>query len=87
MNEIDKFTPNLHVFKVSFIAATDTESPKLSIYSERYKERVTIDRNQKEGEPTEQAVSFLKSKGFNILGKGEASSLFYIISDTFNNLK
>lgn len=85
--EEDKFTPNLHVFKVSFIAATDTESPKLSIYSERYKERVTIDRNQKEGGPTEQAVSFLKSKGFNILGKGEASSLFYIISNTFNNLK
>lgn len=83
--------PNYHLFKVKFLpfTAKNNKTTRISIKSERFKEKVIIDTPETEQHKHtfEHAEEYLKSKGFNIIGHGETDEGYIVISDTFEPLK
>lgn len=81
-------TPNLHLIKVTYLPVTQTLGVRLKITSLRFNHSVVIPRDDyKYKSYTKQVVSFLESKGFNILGKSINPDFDYFITDTFEPLK
>lgn len=78
--------PVRHVFKIVFLPITMSfKKSRVRIYSERFKEHVTIDMDRED--MLEDANDWLKTNGFNVIGFADGNSCKYIISDTFNKLK
>lgn len=82
-----KHIPNLHVLKIKYLGPTNNRGSKVSIVSERFEQRKTIDYNHKFNSSADVAVDYLVKQGFNIVGKGESKEGYYLITDTFNPLK
>lgn len=83
-------TPNFHILIVSTLPATNTLPARVRIKSERFKQAIIIpfDHEIDTASPTiETAVKYLVSKGFNVIGKGEGSDHYYLITNTFEAIK
>lgn len=83
-------TPNYHVLIVSTLGATNTLPARVKIKSERFGQTVIIGftNDPNSISPTiETAVTYLKNKGFDIVGKGEADNGYYLITNTFETIK
>jgi hypothetical protein len=80
---------NYHIFKVKYIGRSQTKEQRISIKSERFKQTAIIPYNDTDQFTPyyEQAEAELQRRGFNIIGHGEGTGHFNIISDTFEPLK
>lgn len=79
--------PNFHVLQIKYLSPTNNKGSRVSINSERFEQRVTIDYNHEFNSIAEIANEYLSAKGFNIIGKAESKEGYYLITDTFKPLK
>lgn len=78
---------NYHVLRNQYHGATNHRGSRFSITSDRFKQRVMVDYDQAARSATEQAASWLTSRGFTIIGGGEGPRWDYLISSTFEPIK
>ena len=78
---------NHHVLKVKFLGATNTKGSRIRITSERFESSVIIPLKFDEFASFDQAIDYLVSKEFNIIGNAEAADGMYVITDSFHNIK
>ena len=74
---------NFHIFRVQYHGAKHS----ISITSDRWGQRIFLEKDNRFKHSSDQALEHLKELGFNILGEGDGPEWDYIISDTFNPLK
>lgn len=81
---------NVHVFRVVHVPMTATLPSRTRVYSERFKQFITLSNNDSKfdncRDAQERAVLELKQRGFNIVAIGEGVTCMYVISDTFKPL-
>lgn len=80
--------PNVHIFKVVYLGATNNLPARYRIISERFTDKGGAKTFSYRGEwnfnsSIEYAINELIEAGFNILAKAEGKNCSYIISDTF----
>lgn len=80
-----------HIIKVTAIPDTETKPAKVRLYSELWGQELKIPHSERDAITT--AESYLKAKGFNVLGTGEGQlnrsniKETFVVTDTFNKLK
>ena len=67
--------------------ATNTKGSRVKIWSHRFHQGITIPYNYSLNNISEMACEYLESKGFEIVGRGEATKFDVIVSNTFKPLK
>ena len=72
---------NLHIIKVKYLGATNTQGARVKLISERLKESKTISYNYSLNSITEMAKEYLEGQGQVIIGQGEGEKHDYIILD------
>ena len=83
---------NLVVFKVIYLPMTAVLPARLRIYTERFKQYITLSVNADkfdkcDGRIQDMAIVELKERGFNIVAIGEGAGCMYVMSDTFKPFK
>jgi len=79
---------NYHIIEVVYIPPTATLPERIKIHSPRFKEGFYINYNDYEHDHTLNiAIKDLKLKGFEIIGYGQRSHGWNIISTTFKPFK
>jgi hypothetical protein len=78
---------NFHVLNVTYIPATNFHSSCVKIHSDRFKQSVLIDFNSEYDNTYEIAMEWILNNGFNVIGKGEATKGYYVITSTFEPLR
>lgn len=78
---------NLHLFKIKYLGPTNFRGSRVRITSERFKESVTIPYDHSANDSVEIAANYLKTAGFEIIGRAEGGITDYLISTTFHKLK
>jgi hypothetical protein len=78
---------NYHIITLKNLPATNTLEYRLKLRSARYNSDITLKRDDIHDNPTEQAIDYLKGKGFNIIAKAELGVCGVgIITTTFKPL-
>jgi hypothetical protein len=83
---VEMFTPNYHFIKVMYYGPTNVSGSRVGLFSERFRQRKTIDYNYELGSSYETAIAWLEQNGFSVVGKAEGKDCYYIITDTFKPL-
>jgi len=82
---------NLVVFRVVYVPHTNTTPSRVRIYSERFKQFVTVSYHDEKfnacRDAQEIAITELRERGFSIVGIGEGKDCMYVFSDTFKPFK
>ena len=78
---------NYHVLAVTYNGPTNHRGSRFTIYSARFKQRVTVDLDHRYNSAMDQATQWLTSHGFELIGQGEGPAWDYLISSTFQPLK
>ena len=84
---INGYVENLHLISVKYIGPSNSRGTRLKIESKRFGQSITLSYDYKIGNIKDQAVQYLQSRGFSILGSGEFGGIDIIVSNTFNPLK
>lgn len=80
---------NYHIITVRHVWSKRNDSPMVRIHSHRFRATkfIPYDNEAGSGSPSlDSAERWLKSKGFNIIGRGEVKDDYILISDTFQSL-
>ncbi len=75
---------NFHIFKISYIGATNNKGSRIKIHSERFKKSRIISYNYQFNNTLDGALDYLTKKGFEIVGQAEGKDCYYVISNTFS---
>lgn len=78
---------NFHILTIKYIGATNSNSGRVKIISERFNQSVTIDYDYNFDNTMEVAADWLTKNKFNLIGKGEGKNCYYVITNTFEPLK
>ena len=78
---------NFHILTVTGVPATNTAPYKVKLFSERFRHSVLLDYSSDTPYSFDVAEKYLKEQGFELIGKGEGSNKYIIISSTFKPLK
>jgi hypothetical protein len=78
---------NYHLFSIIYKGATNTQGSRVIIYSERFKQKITILFDYSYDATYEMAQAKLKELGYKITGVGETKAGYTLISTTFKPLK
>lgn len=78
---------NYHILTVSYLGATITRGGRIKIKSERFEQVITIPYNYSCNNSLDGAKNWLKENEFEVIGQGEGSECYYVISTTFKPLK
>lgn len=81
---------NYHILEVKHIPQTDFSPARVKIKSPRFKTSVLVSYNNEVASNNpclETAEKWLLSKNFDIVGMGEGSIGYYIITNTFEPIK
>lgn len=81
---------NYHIIKVMGLGATNTKPARVKIISERFSASVTIPFTNNPGSISPAlttAIEWLEKRGFEIIGQGEGTGHYYLISETFETIK
>lgn len=76
-----------HTFEVSYPSATNTLQARVKIRSPRFKQSKIISYDFECRDIQEVAEKWLMQNNFNIIGGGESSTGYVIITDTFKPLQ
>jgi hypothetical protein len=82
-----KDVPNMHAILVKYHGPTNTRGSRVSMYSERFQERISVSYDYTTRDITEMAYNELVRRGFNIIGVSEVKEGHILLSDTFKSLK
>ena len=80
-------TQNFHILKIGFIGASEHRPSRVKITSERFKQSVLFSYDHEYNNTLQCATEWLLNNGFNIVGHGESTDGYYVISSTFEALK
>lgn len=81
---------NTHIIKVTTLPATNTLPARVKMRSELYSQTVVIPFSNEPGSaaPTlETAINYLSKINIQIIAKGSSNDCYYLISDTFKEIK
>lgn len=78
---------NFHVLTVKYRGATDTDSSKVLIRSDRFKQTKSLEYDYNLYNTAEVAQDWLTKNGFDVIGKGEGKDCYYLITSTFEPLR
>lgn len=78
---------NFHILHVTFIGPSNTKGARFKISSDRFGESKIISFDYTATGIDTMAENYLKTKGFEFIGKGEAKNGYYLISTTFESIK
>ena len=78
---------NLHIIEIRFLPPTINKGDRVSLKSNRFNESKVISYTYSHNDIKGDAIDYLESKGFNIIGYGQSSTGYSIITDTFNGIK
>lgn len=96
MKTLTNNIPNLRIFKVKYIAPTNTRGSRVEIketkrYSDQKDDKVTLSYDYQIGDVLEQALQYLDNKGFEIVACGSEFDYYYILvnswGENFTDLK
>jgi hypothetical protein len=79
--------PYYHIIEISFLGCTNYLGPRIRIKSERFEQSIIIDYSHEQADIRHDAIKWLESKGFEIVGAGEIKNGFALMSVTFEPLK
>ena len=79
--------PNMHAILVKYHGATNTRGSRVSMYSERFSERVSVSYDYRARDIGEMAYNELVRRGFNIVAQAETKGGCLLLTDTFKSLK
>jgi hypothetical protein len=85
-SQYKKSMKNFHVIEVKYHGATNTRGSKVSLYSARFKKRISIPFDYSLNHPSEMAEKYLLENGFEIVGCGDGKQVDFIITDTFKTI-
>lgn len=80
-------TKNFHVIEAKFLGATNTTGARIKLSSFRFEQSVILSWNYEFDHILDYAETYLKGRGFNIVGHGETKAGFVITTDTFEPIK
>ena len=78
---------NYHILRIQYHGPTNHRGSRVTITSDRFKERVTIDYDHRHNNAVDIAAVWLKEQGYNVIAQGEGPRWDYLITDTFELLK
>jgi hypothetical protein len=78
---------NMHAILIKYHGATNTRRSHVSMYSERFNERVSVSYDYGTRDIGEMAYNELVCRGFNIVAQAETKDGHILLSDTFKGLK
>lgn len=88
MKTLTNSIPNLRVFKVKYIAPTNTRGARVEIketkrYYDQKDDKVILSYDYQIGDVLEQALQYLNSKGFEIVARGSEYNHYYILANSW----
>ena len=78
---------NYHLLSVKYLGATNYRGSRVKITSDRFEQSVTIPYDYEENTIAGMAQKYLESKGFELVGLGEAKKGYILVSSTFKPLE
>jgi hypothetical protein len=78
---------NYHVLRIQYNGPTNHRGSRVTITSDRFKERVTIPYDHRYNNAVDIAAAWLEEQGYNVIAQGEGPRWDYLITDTFKALK
>jgi hypothetical protein len=78
---------NYHILRIQYHGPTNHRGSRITITSDRFKERVTIDYDHRYNNAVDIAAAWLQKQGYNLIAQGEGPRWDYLITDTFQPLK
>lgn len=81
-----KTLQNFHVLTVRYRGATNTDSGKVLIRSDRFKQTKSIDYDYCCDNALDVAQNWLTLNGFELIGKAEGKDCYFAVSTTFEPL-
>lgn len=82
-----KTLSNFHIITVTYLGATNFKGSRVKLHSDRFNESKIINYDHSYNNTSEIAQAYLESKGFELIGHGEATNGYYLISNTFESIK
>jgi hypothetical protein len=78
---------NYHILRIQYHGPTNHRGSRVTITSDRFKQRVTIPYEYLHNNAVDNAAAWLKKQGYNVIAEGEGPRWNYLITDTFEPLK
>ena len=78
---------HFHVLRVRYHGHTNTQTSRISIQSDRFKQRIVFEYADDAGPTLDQAEAKLRALGFHVVGHGEGPAWDYVVCSTFQPLK
>ncbi len=78
---------NVHAITIKYIGPTNNRGSRVSITSDRFKERVLISYDYSMNNIYDMAISYLETKGFTITGLAETKNGYILITNNFKSIK
>jgi hypothetical protein len=79
---------NYHILRIQYHGPTNHRGSRVTITSDRFKQRVTIDYDHRYSNSVDNAAAWLTERGYNLIAQGEGPRFEnYLITDTFQPLK
>jgi len=76
-----------HIFKVKYLGPTNRLPTRVSIKSCWYNQKITVSYDYSDNGSYDLAVDYLKCNGYSIVGIGENTNGYFVVSETFKPLK
>ena len=80
---IKEKSKHYRAIKVKYLGYTNTKSSRIKFIDERFGESKTIGYGLHEGDTLEQAIEFLSSNGFSLVGHAEMENCYVIFCDNW----
>lgn len=77
---------NYHIIEAWYVGASNFRGARVCLKDPRFKKVKYLSYDYSARDVYEQAEKYLKENGFTVLGHGEASKGFYIITSTFKSI-
>lgn len=81
--------PHFHILTCKHVPETNTSTSGVRIRSERFEQSIKVPYTNAPGSHSsvvDTAVSYLASKGIEVMGKGESTNHYYLITDSRDEL-
>lgn len=79
-------TKNYHIIEAVYVGATNFRGSRVKIHSARFKKTRLIPYDHSARDILEIAEAYLKEKGIKVIGHGEATRGYYLVSETFKEI-
>lgn len=78
---------NFHIIEARYVAPTNSTGSRVRLISHRFNQTKKIPYNDRFNNTCEIAQAYLENLGFELIGKAESKTGYFLISTTFKPLK